>query len=488
MFKKLFYTGLLLVAGWVASAQPALRSVNPDSLTWQLYQQQQWIELLKTGKQLNRQGIDYYYLRMRLAVAALETHRYDDAVAHLHQALNFNPRDLQARRMLVLARRYSLMPAEAGKVFAGLPENQQSDLGIKPGFKLIALHADAGISKTNLSIPDNFSTLAGEAGYYGSQSGLKESGLLDVGAWMQLRPGWLLYGGFQSMGYDFAQNFAYLEPEMKLDRVEINGTFKDFYYNIVPKPIVFDARIYTLQRTFYIQSRYALTDNLQFVASAGISKLNGEYPYLLTDSIRFIDTARLDLNTGLATLFSVDVPAAKASTLLWRTTDFRLVLGGIAHFGRISPAAGVHFGRVNDTNIVQLQAGYTWRLMGNAKTWQQTELFLLGNDKQLRPALKLAAGYWFGTSTQLSASLLAGHLNGMADHAGYVVFNHRDKIDLFGEGVIIQKITPVIYFSFRYRYGRSRMKNEQLDENLQLKVSYNDLISHGLIGGLIWNL
>lgn len=488
MCKKLIYTILLLAFGLVASAQTAARSVNPDSLTWQLYQQGRWDELLKTGRQLNSQGIDYYYLRMRLAVAALETQHYDDAAGHLHKALDFSPRDLQARRLLVLARRYSLLHTEAGKVFAGLPQNMRTDLGFKPGFRLLSLHADAGFSQSNLSLPDNFDALAGEAGFYGSQSGLSESGLQDAGAWMQLRPGWLLYGGFQRMGYNFGQNFAYLEPELKLDRVELNGNYKDFYYRIDSKKNVLDARINTTQRTLYVQSRYALTDKLQLVASAGMSRVQGTFPLIIADTVRFTDTARLDLNTGLANLFSVDVPVAKVRYKNWRTTDYRFALGATAHFGRISPSAGLHFGRVNDTSLLQLQAGYTWRLTGNAKTWQQTEVFALGESKSFRPALKIAAGHWFGTSTQLSASVITGHLNGMADQWGYVVFNHRDRLDLFGEGVLMQKITPNFYFSLRYRYSKSRLRSEQLDENLKLNVSYNDLISHGFIGGLIWNL
>lgn len=488
MCKKLIYSILLLAFGLVASAQPAARIVNPDSLTWQLYQHGSWEELLKTGRQLNRQGIDYYYLRMRMAVAALETQHYDDAAGQLHKALDFSPRDLQARRLLVLARRYSLLHAEAGKIFSDLPENQQTNLGIKPGFRLLSAHADVGISRTNLGIADNFEALAGMAGYYGSQSGLKASGLWDAGLWMQLKPGWMLYGGFQSLGYNFSQNFAYLEPELKLERVEVNGNYKDFYYRIDTKPTVFDARIYTIQRTIYAQSRYALSDNLQLVASAGMSRVQGEYPLVVVDSIRFTDTARLDLNSGLATMFSVDVPFAKVETKLWRTTDYRIALGAVAHFGRVSPGVGVHLGRVNDTSIIQLQAGYTWRLTGNAKTWQQTEVFALGGSKSLRPALKIAAGHWFGTSTQLSASVITGHLNGMADQWGYVVFNHRDRLDLFGEGVLMQKITPKVYFSLRYRYSKSRMKSEQLDENLRLNVTYKDLFSNGIIGGLIWNL
>ncbi len=468
-------------------AQSWSRSLNPDSLSWQLYQQGRWDDLLRTGRQLHRQGVDYYFLRMRLAVAAIETHKYDQAARHLSKALQFNPSDPQARRLLVLARQYSLMPTEAGAVFAKLPESQRNDLPIRSGFGLLTAHVDVGNTISNHKTSENFETLAGEAGVYGSQSGLTSSGVADAGLWMQLKPGWMLYAGAQHFAHIFGQNYAYLNPKMKTDRVEINGNYKDFYYRIDTEPTVFTSGASVVQNTAYLQMRHAPAHHIMLVASAGISKLEGEYPYAQEISKTFTDTARLDLNTGLATLFSIDVPAIRVSNTLWQTTDYRFVLGGVMHFGGVSPGAAIHLGRVNDTSILQLQLGYTWRVAGNARTWQQTEIFLLGTRGSLRPAVKVSAGQWLGRKTYLSAVAIAGHLNGMADQWGYVTLNHREKIMLFGDATFYHQLIPRLGINIRYRQSRSFYLEEQIDNEQQLQISAKSLTSHGIIGGLIWN-
>lgn len=469
------------------TAQPVMHAINPDSLTWQQYQQGRWDELLRTGRQLNRQGIDYYFLRMRMAIAAIETANYDLAVKHLQKALYFNPRDLHATRYLVLARQYSLMPAEAGALFTRLPDNQRQGLQLNHGFALLSAHMDAGHTFTDHKASEDFGTLAGDAGLYGSESGLSSSGMADAGLWVQLRPGWLLYGGIQSFTHNFGQNYAYPTPELKLDRVELNGTYKDYYYRIDSPATVFTARASVKQNSAYVQLRHAPAHNILLVASAGISKIEGEFPYSKATTIRFTDTARLDLNTGTATLFSLEVPAAGIDYALWHTTDYRFALGGMIHFNKISPGAGLHVGRMNDTSLIQLQLGYTLRPSGNAATWQQTEVFLLEKQGNRHAAVKIAAGHWLGTKTHVYATVLAGRLNGMADQWGFITFNHREQCNFFGEAAVVQQLTPKLGISIRYRHGKSYYLKERMDDKQQIEIAGNRLTSHGFIGGLIWN-
>lgn len=487
MFKKLLFSLLLLFLALASQARDQLKGVNPDSLTLKLYQQGRWEALLQQGRLMNRQGIDYYYLRMRMAVAAFETARYDDAATHLQKALKFSPRDFQARRLLALARQYSLMPAEAGKVFSSLPENQRQSLNFKTGFNLLSAHADVGLNQTNLKLAKRFETLSGKARLYGSQTGLHSTGIIDAGLWMQLAPAWLFYGGVQRLEHNFQSNFAYLEPELNVDRIVLNGNFKDYYYRLDSKPIVRNSTAAVQQNNAFMQLRHALSHRLQLVASAGISKVYGEYLFAKTDTLHFSDTARLDLSTGQATLFGVDIPVARFGYEIWRTTDYRLALGGIAHFGRISPMAGLHWGRVNDTTHFQLQAGYNWRPWGNAGTWQQAEVFLLQTGGTWRPVAKIAAGHWFGLKTYVNATLLFGHLNGMADQWGYLTFNYRDKTNLFGEAALMQQINSHLFLNLRYRFVESTMRIEQLDQDFKLSVFTKTIFSHGFIGGVIWN-
>ncbi len=57
-----------------------------DSVTWRLYQEKDWPELLKTAEKAILDGIDFYYLRVRAGVAARELKKYGKAVRHLAKA------------------------------------------------------------------------------------------------------------------------------------------------------------------------------------------------------------------------------------------------------------------------------------------------------------------------------------------------------------------------------------------------------------------
>jgi len=64
-----------------------------DSLTYNLYLQKNWNDLIKTGKEAISSGHDYYYMRMRLGIAFYERRNYGLAAKHFSKALEFNRKD-----------------------------------------------------------------------------------------------------------------------------------------------------------------------------------------------------------------------------------------------------------------------------------------------------------------------------------------------------------------------------------------------------------
>lgn len=470
----------------VSIAQPVSFNHNPDSLSWTMYQQARWDELLDLGKRLTKNGIDYYYLRMRLAVAAIEKGYYDDAVVHLQKALRFNPHDAQARKLLALALQYNLMPAEAGSMYAKLPKEFRDQTFVKPGFTPLAFHADIAQTVTDLRLSNDFQQLAGPSAIYGSASGLSESGFTDVGLWMQLKPGWLLYGGVQTMQHRFETNYAFISPKRSIDKIAFEGNFKHYYYRVDSLPLVFDASAAVKQNTFHVQLRHAPTHRFQLLVAGNLGKVSGEYPYSYLDVLVFRDTARIDLNTGLTTLHTTEVQAVKIGYTSWKTTDWRIALGGMVHNGRVSMMVGAHRGQVNNVHLLQIQAGYLWRLRANARTWQQSEVFVLQSDKLWRSAMKISAGHWFNLKTGVSFTFMKGHLNGMSDQWGYLTFNHRDNVNMFAETSLMQNLFSRLYISLRYRFAQTQLNIEQFTEN-QIVTKKDRLSSHGFIGGLVWN-
>jgi len=79
----------MAVAG--VKAQTAWQSL--DSLTYRLYEEKEWKTLLKEAHGSIREGVDFFYLRVRAGVAAYELKNYRLAVSHLSKANQWNSSD-----------------------------------------------------------------------------------------------------------------------------------------------------------------------------------------------------------------------------------------------------------------------------------------------------------------------------------------------------------------------------------------------------------
>ena len=65
-----------------------------DSLTYKLYMDKDYKQLLKVGNDAINSGLDYYYLRMRTGIAAFNLKKYRQASAHFEKASTFFDNDV----------------------------------------------------------------------------------------------------------------------------------------------------------------------------------------------------------------------------------------------------------------------------------------------------------------------------------------------------------------------------------------------------------
>ena len=64
-----------------------------DSLTYNLYTEKKWDDLILAGKSSVKDGHDYYYMRMRIGVAYYEKRNYAMSAIQFRKALEFNEND-----------------------------------------------------------------------------------------------------------------------------------------------------------------------------------------------------------------------------------------------------------------------------------------------------------------------------------------------------------------------------------------------------------
>ena len=112
-----------------------------DSITYELYLQKNWDELIKSGKTAIDNANDYYYIRMRLGIAYYEKNNYGNAAIHFNKALEFNNGDQIALEYLFYAYYLSGRYSQAWTV---LPRLQTSDRE--------RIIKESGIKKNNITI------------------------------------------------------------------------------------------------------------------------------------------------------------------------------------------------------------------------------------------------------------------------------------------------------------------------------------------------
>ncbi|MDF2157715.1 hypothetical protein [Algoriphagus sp. CAU 1675] len=101
MDRSIIGMGIILILIW---ARPALAQqlslTEVDRVTYELYQQKNWDDLVTEGNKALNYGIDYYYLRVRLGIAYYEKQNFHLAAKHLEKALEMNSSEVYVEEYL----------------------------------------------------------------------------------------------------------------------------------------------------------------------------------------------------------------------------------------------------------------------------------------------------------------------------------------------------------------------------------------------------
>ncbi len=264
---------LLLFAVSTGWSQTTLKYY--DSLTYRQYTDGRYQELLSSGREALNNGYDYYYLRMRLGIAAYELKKFGEAVPHFKKALNMSLDATSAEYYY-----YSLLysgRADEARIF--LCSNRELLASI-PG-----------------SCTDILSGTFVEGGLKWSDGKVREIGKINfVHAGLQhlLHPRWAVYQGYTRTHqelYSFTYGSGGMGPGAgpggSNDSVEYRKNTSVNQNEYYVRVSYFDARGLELSPAFHFQSVVGLDNNyagslrlskrfshLRISASAAFSRIN----------------------------------------------------------------------------------------------------------------------------------------------------------------------------------------------------------------------
>lgn len=122
---------ICVLFGMSAIQAQQLTMYQVDSLTYQQFINNQYKDLIKTGKQALRDGKDFYYLHIRLALAQYNRKNYDGALLHFQRARTMYPTDKTYREYEYFANLFSNRAEQS----ALLAETYPDSLRLKMGYQ-----------------------------------------------------------------------------------------------------------------------------------------------------------------------------------------------------------------------------------------------------------------------------------------------------------------------------------------------------------------
>ncbi len=125
-----------------------------DSLTYKLYMDKDYKQLLTVGKEALYSGFDYYYLRMRTGIAAYNKKKYRLATDHFEKALAFSDNDI-VREYLYYASLWGGEPLKAQETIKGMSDALRIRIGIS-GKDILAIDVDMALLNQTEAFPDDF--------------------------------------------------------------------------------------------------------------------------------------------------------------------------------------------------------------------------------------------------------------------------------------------------------------------------------------------
>ncbi|HPG34119.1 MAG TPA: hypothetical protein PLM34_09700, partial [Lentimicrobium sp.] len=145
LFKICLISSLLLHLPFTGKCGITINDI--ESLTLRLYNEQKWDSLLMVGENAIENGVDYFYLRVRVGRAAFENKRYVRATRHLKKAVEFGGYDEYASYLLYKSFQYSSQTNESRLLLSKMPEQLAHAMGRSERMPL--LYLETGPAFTN---------------------------------------------------------------------------------------------------------------------------------------------------------------------------------------------------------------------------------------------------------------------------------------------------------------------------------------------------
>lgn len=466
-----------------------------DSITYQLYLEKSWDDLIQVGKEALNQDIDYFYLRVRIGVAYFELKKYIVAAEHFSKAYQFNSSDAFTNEYLYLSLLYANRPGDAAIIADKLDQGTRTKLNAKRTVvDQVCIEAGPTINpgfnnKTHQNLMGS-DGIYGETDQYGNSFYSHADITFNLCKFMNLTVGYS-YLDFQKR--KTIQNVYYT------DRLDSTVTTLWGYQNYYSFPKINTDTTYSYkmrQDEVYLASTFR--PSASFRVTPYFHLIHVRYSNL---QVQYQANTVQDTSYFLASDSSYHTFPFTRSVYKYPQTDtsfYNYVVGiSLYHdFSRVT--IGLFGSYSNLNNQKQGQAGYsiTYFPLGNLNLYGTLSFtgFVQGTDARIltesRVGGKIASWLW------LEGNLLYGDYTNSNISNGFVVFNNSDKIRYRAGGNLTFVASKHLQISVIYQffskenailyYTWDTTTVNELTATAQTR--YQKYSTHTIIGGITWKL
>lgn len=437
----LILVSLLLVHNVVS--QQKLNFPEVDKTSYELFQKEKWKELIDYADISREQGIDFFYLKIRTAIAFYNLKRYRIAADWFLQAWENDQSFDWLQEYLYYSLVFGGRASEASKIAGSFLPEVQEKIDFKRN-KTLRVALEAGYCFN----PDfeELTTLphdqeAGTGENYGEAFYLKNYHFESFDLNHRISPGLTLN-----------HNFTYIGVNRE-ERVDWGTAHQSYPININ-------------QFQYFLNPHFIIGKKIYVSPSASV--IWGNYEMIL---------GRLSNNQS-KTFNS------------WYTTysDFIFSTAFWSHIGNFSPGAEAALANINNAGFSQLSAWITWYPFSNTSFYLTPRLYFKGDTENSLSynTLGISGGLQLGFA-HLYGTYLNGKMENFIESGGYVVANFPGKSK--------NKFSVSIYLPTGKKYQFVlRFISQDITENYRVytnaikssELQYN-YVQNTITAGISWN-
>jgi len=416
-----------------------------DSLTYSLYTEKRWDELILAGNSSVKEGHDYYYMRMRIGIAYYEKRNYAMSVIHFRKALEFNENDQIALEYMFYSYYLFSRTSQAYSLLSSFyPQNRERILEeskIRKNYLSLESFFSNAVTDNIISDPDEYFS--------------------DPEAGSQIATRYFINNAL-SASHILGNHVSYYHSYTNL--------VKDNYLHY------FDG----------LNSADLLTQRVvqnQYYGSLNFLSLSG---WIISPSFHIL--------TAGYPLITFTTPGMNSSAVTYNVRSNGYFTGIAVSKSLAMFVIGCETGYSYLNYLRQLQGTASLMVypLGNTDIYIGGKISTLKNLKNTSSDLRIIKGFTAGFSivrkVWIEFSGLAGEMNNYADNNGLYVYNSADILkSKFSARIIIplNKTGMTIYAGGGISsYTSEFFPVDGISSNSANKLKYN---SNNFTGGLSWN-